>query len=231
MFPWFVWNNKDSRDAGIWVTKLPSISRAEERVKRVKIPGRSGDVVITEGEDIYNSYVRECIITVDANKDYTDILSWLRGSGEVIFSNEPDRKYFARIVGAISFDRTHNSLHQATIQFYCQPLKGQYPPESSIDVVDSMEIVNPGDVYSKPIITLVGQGEASLTIGTYTMSFTNLPGMLIIDCDAEMITAMDDGVNAWNNVWEGEYFRIAPGINAVTISGCTASVAPNWRWI
>ena len=231
MFPWFNWNGEDSREKGIFVKQLPPITRAKRRVKRVKIPGRPGDVTVTEGEEIYEAYVRECVIQVDADRDYTDLLAWLRGAGTVIFSNEPERVYTASIDDEVVFERASNSLHQAVIPFYCQPLKAQYPPEADVEITEDSTITNPGDVYSKPIVTITGTGAASVEIGAYKIEFNDLPGVIEIDCDTEIITVIEDGGTDWDWVWEGDYFRIMPGTNEVKVEGCEITIKPRWKWV
>jgi phage-related protein len=229
MFPWFEFNGTDSRSfTGLWITKLPGITRPEERVNRVKIPGRAGSVTMTEGEKVFESYLRECVITVSNSVDFDGLTNWLQGEGDVVFSNEPLRRYRARISGGITFDKLSNDLRQATIPFFCEPYKAQEPIESDITVDDNTTIYNPGNIESRPIVVLNGTGEASLTIGDKTMSFANLPGELKIDCDAEIITVLDGD---WDNAWEGDFFRIVPGNSTVEIDGCTATITPKWRWV
>ena len=48
----FIWKNKDCRSMGVWLQGPVAIVRPEERVKHVEIPGRSGDMTQTEGENI-----------------------------------------------------------------------------------------------------------------------------------------------------------------------------------
>jgi phage-related protein len=52
----FICNGIDCRSKGVIVRSPAPIIRPEERVQHVEIPGRSGDLTETEGENIYNSY-------------------------------------------------------------------------------------------------------------------------------------------------------------------------------
>ena len=229
MFPWFDFNGIDSRSfTGLWITKLPGIARPQERVKQEKIPGRAGDVTITEGDDVYESYLRECVVTVSKDVDFDGLTDWLKGAGEVVFSNEPNRRYKARIVNGITFDRISNDLRQATIPFYCEPYKMQEPKEDDITLTADGTVYNPGNMVSRPIIEITGTGAGSVTIGNYTMAFENLPGVLVVDCDAEIITVSDGD---WDGKWTGDYFRLAPGSNTVDLDNCTIVITPNWRWV
>ena len=156
----FIFKGIDCRSMGIILRGPASIIRPEERVKHVEIPGRSGDVTETEGENIFNSYIQTAEISVRGGFRVREIFKWLRGSGYVTFSGEPDRKQAARIIGAITLNKVSRNMdHWAgEVQFYCQPLK-QLLTENTVTVTSSGSTVrNNGDVASKPIITATASG-------------------------------------------------------------------------
>lgn len=221
-FPYFIWNGADSRTRGMWINALPDIIRPEERVEYVTIPGRRGDVSLIEGKDIYNAYEKQCIITVKTDEDYSYLLGWLRGSGKVIFSNEPDREYDARIV-SVQFQRIGNSLRRGLITFHCQPYKAQVPHEKNLTVSSLVTVYNPGDVEAKPLVVLTGTGQVSISIGKKVMQFTNLTGSIQIDCDAEIMTLPLE--------WIGEYLTIPKGYSTINVTNCIADIEPRWRWL
>ena len=92
---YFIWNGVDCRSKGIKLSGPVSIVRPEERVTHVQIPGRSGDLTQLEGTNIFNSYIQTASILVPRWYNVREIYSWLRGSGYVTFSGEPDRKQLA----------------------------------------------------------------------------------------------------------------------------------------
>ena len=126
---------------GIAVNTYPPIVKPRERISQVTIPGRQGDLAIPEsnGEPIYEAYLRtvECTLLPDAQLQ--NVLSWLTGTGSVIFGNEPGMVYTARIVNQISFDkimrgREHRSF---SVPFYCQPLKAAAETEEPVALTAS----------------------------------------------------------------------------------------------
>ena len=232
MFPWFVWNGIDSRDMRLWITALPPIIRAKERTQEIKIPGRAGSLTMTEGGHVYDSYLKNCVVTVDRRTDLQPVLAWLCGEGRVIFSNEENRVYRARIAGEVAFDRISNTLAQATIPFFVQPLKEQYPKETTIvKTGEETTIENPGDTESRPLVTVDYEGSIEITIGDNVMTFTNLTAPIIVDCDAEIITEEDGTI--WNGQYSGDFWRIPKGLSAITMSNgsCTLYITPEWRWV
>jgi len=220
---------------GVWVSELPPPTRAAERVEEKTVPGRAGSLTVKEGEDAHEGYTKECRITAPYTADFAALLDWLRGDGEVIFSNEPDRVYTAHLAAQVQFTRISNSLKQATIPFYVHPHKGQTPPESDITVNESTTIYNPGNVASKPIITLTFTETATARIGAFTVTLTHEPAegetaaeeTVTIDCDAELVT--QDG-EIWEGSMTGDFPRLEPGSNEIVLTDCTAVIKPRWRW-
>ena len=90
MQSFFIWNGVDCRSMGIILRGPVSIVRPEERVKHVQIPGRSGDLTETEGDNIFNSYIQTAEIQVASGFWVHNVYKWLRGAGYVTFSGEPD---------------------------------------------------------------------------------------------------------------------------------------------
>lgn len=216
---------------GVWVSELPPPTRAAERTEEVTIPGRAGTLTLKEGTNVHEGYKKDCKITVRWDADFDTLFRWLQGDGEVIFANEPDRVYFAHIAAQVQFTKISNTLKQATISFYVHPHKGKYPPEGDITLNASGDLFNPGTVASEPIVTLSLTGAATAQIGAYTMEFetavANTAETIVIDCGAEIVTK--DG-EIWNGKTSGDFFRIEPGHNTVTLTDCTMVVKPRWRW-
>lgn len=232
MMPWFVWKGKNSlADFGLWINKLPPIVKAQERVQEVTIPGRPGVLTLLEGEDIYEPVLRKCVVIARNTLPFQLILDWLRGEGELVFSNEPDKTYYARIAAEVAFDRISNDMKQATIQFSCQPFKGsRYPSHDQVEIDTPGSITNPGDIASRPLIHLTGSGgNSTITIGSQSMQFKNVSGTIDVDCDAEIVTKNG---TLWDKEVTGKFFRIPKGTSSVTQTGSLDIVIdPRWRWI
>ena len=150
---YFIWNGIDCRTMGITLAGPVGIVRPEERIEHVQIPGRSGDLTMTEGDNIFNSYIQTATIQVRGGAHARDVWRWLRGSGYVTFSGEPDRRQKARIIGAITLDKQSHNLDYwvGECQFYCQPLK-ELLNEGKVTVSSSPStVINAGDVRCKPL--------------------------------------------------------------------------------
>lgn len=222
MQPWFIWKNKNSYTEGLWISKLPSIIRADERNEEIVIPGRPGSLIMLEGEDIYDSYVKECVVQLPNTRNVETLLAWLCGSGDVVFSNEPEKAYEAIITSKVEFQRIGNTLLQATIPFFVKPYKKSRYGDDAITITTSGTIRNLGNVASKPIVTVTGG--TSVEIAGVEMTFGG-SGTLVVDCENHIVTQNGD---IFTGSVTGEFWTIPKGESEVT-GDCV--IQPRWRWV
>lgn len=219
----FIWNGIDCRSMGVIMRGPAAIVRPEERVQHVTIPGRTGDLTELEGDNIYNSYIQTVSFSVRGGHRVREIYKWLRGSGYVTFSGEPDRKQAARIIGAITLNKVSRNLDNwaGEVQFYCQPMK-QKLTEDTVTVTSSGTAVqNTGDVESRPKITAKASGSSmTITAGGKSLTITGLTSgsEYIIDSEImEVSNAARTALLTKDSV--GSFPVLTPGSNAVTGSG------------
>lgn len=220
---YFIWNNKDCRSMGIIMRGPAAIVRPEERVQHVEIPGRSGDLTELEGENIYNSYIQTVSFSVRGGFRVREVYKWLRGSGYVTFSGEPDRKQAARIIGAITLNRVSRNLDNwaGEVQFYCQPLKQKMQEEKQTVTAVNTAVINAGDVIARPLMKVTcNAASCTVTIGGKSITMTDLTGgtKFWLDCDA-MIATNEAKTADWTAWTVGDFPQLLPGSNAVGGSG------------
>ena len=220
---YFIWNGIDCRTMGVNLAGPVSIVRPEERVQHVEIPGRSGDLTETEGDNIYNSYIQTATIQVPGGMHVRDVWKWLRGSGYVTFSGEPDRRQKARIIGAITLDKhSHNSdWWVGEVQFYCQPLKELLTERTATVTSSGTAVVNAGDVNERPKIVLTASGtSAEVTVGGKTLTITGITSGYSYIIDSETCEMTDStGATLMTKKTSGDFPVFAPGSNTITGSG------------
>ena len=220
---YFIWKGIDCRSMGVWTSGPAGIVRPEERVSHVEIPGRSGDMTETEGENIFNSYIQTVTLLVKNAFRLREVYSWLRGAGFVTFSGEPDRKQAARIIGAITLNKHSYNLDWWTgeCHFYCQPLKEKLTNHVDTITSSGSTIRNTGDVDEKPLIKVTASGTIALiTIGGVSIYMTEITSGTVfwIDCDT-MECWNEAKTSLWTPWAVGNYPVLKPGDNTVTGSG------------
>ncbi|MDR2073752.1 MAG: phage tail protein, partial [Oscillospiraceae bacterium] len=84
-----IWNGTNSSTIeGLVIQELPPIAKPNIRTNVTEIEGKDGDFVEELG---YGSYEKEVKIGLAGNYDVDEIAKFFTGSGQVIFSNEPDK--------------------------------------------------------------------------------------------------------------------------------------------
>lgn len=254
MMPWFMWNGTDSRSKGLYVSALPPITRAQERIEEIQVPGRPGILTLKEGEGVFEPVTLQCNVWA-RTENVVGLKSWLRGIGEVIFSNDPERVHYAKIYGEVVFSKAFNGVVQATIPFVCDPLCGQYPPESQMswdgdtDYLGIPNIFNPGDVPAKPIIIATFDGSpANLSFATdgvedVVLAFATLTDnsynntTFVFDSDSMVVYDYTSGEDytymlykgdprkLWIPTGGGHHVKWSPNVLSAM------SIVPRWRWL
>lgn len=223
----FVWNGIDCRSRGVTMKSPAPIIRPEERVRHVQLPGRSGDLTETEGEEIYNPYIQTVPISVKGGYRVREIYQWLRGSGYVTFSGEPDRKQAARIIGAVTLNRHSRNLDkwEGEVQFYCQPLKELLQNERVEITTSGTALINRGDVASRPVIRATLSGSvARITVGGKTFSVTGVSDE-VIEINSEVEEVLNyNGTSILTDKSSGDFPVLSAGGNVITGSGWTKLV-------
>ena len=231
MEPWyFVFNGVDSRTMGVHVIKYPPIMRPAERIKYVSIPGRAGDMRQAEGVAVYDAYNRGMEISNARGFSIDRAAAWLRGAGEMIVGNEPDFRYQVDLGAQCQFSKVIRGFWGGTLQMHTQPFKTPRQPAPAKTLTESgQKVYNPGDVETRPAITLTGSGDSTLTVGGKTLSIDGISTGWTVDLDLKWILDVL-GVPQWD-VASGEFGALPPGESAVIWTGGITSVTIRARWL
>lgn len=216
---------------GLLIQRLPPIIKPAQRVEVEEIDGRAGDIITPLG---YAAYDRELLIGLRWNYDIDEIIAFFDGAGQVIFSNEPDKVYDFRIYEQVDYEAL-GRLKSANVILHCQPFKHSATELPETLTTSDVTIVNSGNVYARPTITI----EATGTVGIY------LDGaeMLSIDfgqtsreirIDLEEMNAYD-GTDLANRSVTGDYsaFILPVGSSVIRLDGSvtSAKIDRYSRWI
>lgn len=118
-----IWNGVSSTTIqGLLISELPPITKPEMRVLETVVDGRDGSIIEELG---YTTYKKTVTIGLHGNFDINKVIKYFTGEGELIFSNEPDKVYKAKICGKIDYTRLLR-FRQAKIPFEVQPFKYKY---------------------------------------------------------------------------------------------------------
>lgn len=228
---WFSWKGTRSDEMDIILKAAPKIIKPEERIQHVAIPGRSGDVTLTEGEDVWQSYIQSIGIAIHVAANVPVVENWLKGAGDVIFSSQPGLKQKARIIGAVELEKHSRNLDwwEGDVQFYCDPIKSDVNETPIVITASGTGIENPGDTIAYPLIEITGSGAVTVAAGVNTLVIPDCGSGWVIDSENEWIL---NGGTPMMDACSGDFPVLQKGQNAVTFTGSVTrlTVTPRFRY-
>jgi len=230
--PYFIYKDISSKDMGILVTELPPIIKVNRDINKVFIPGRNG--FLTEDFGTYGSVIKSCECTLLDIALVDRVLAWLDRSGEVIFSNQPDRKYQASIMNQIPFSRIIRQWYKFVVVFDCQPF-AKMLDNSKITLIPQETMYGDGTIYgrgtheSDPVIKVYGDGTIYLTVNGVLITLTNVSEYVTIDSD--IMDCFKDNILK-NSDMSGDFPKLTVDVNTISWIGSVSKIeiTPNWRW-
>ena len=223
MKPYFIYREKNSRDMGISILKLPPRIKPERRGEIINVPGRDG--FLFESDDAYNNKTLEIECTFIPPEGNTqnqidamimNILVWLDGNGKLIFSDYPGYYYEATIINSIPIERLFKRYRRFIISFEVQPFSKSLIPSQIEKQTLEEEIFNVKTYYETSLkINLQATGNIEIHINDNIMHFNDIEIPLVID--GELMNVTDElGVNM-NNHMVGDFPKLKPGNNTISI--------------
>lgn len=235
---YFSFKGVSSMNMGVFMLELPTRPTPAERGENKDVAGLDGKLWISEYS--YERVQVKVKVECAADADIDAINAWLTGGGDLVFGDEPNRCYHARVIKGA--DRTHSMPRRLqrtwTQVFDCEPFRYETVPCDPISPASGTLITNPGTIESKPLIKVNCNGSGTLMIGgVNTMIFNSVSHYVYIDCDAKIAykgtgTAADPYI-LMNHKVTGEWAVIPPGRVGVQFTGNVTSIeiVPRWRWI
>ncbi|MBE6671342.1 MAG: hypothetical protein E7593_03970 [Ruminococcaceae bacterium] len=214
---------------GLLISELPPITKPQMRTKETLIDGKDGSLIEELG---YSPYDKPVSIGLYGNFDIDEIIKFFSGEGEVIFSNEPEKAYRAKIFAKIDYTRLLR-FRKAKILFRTQPYKYKAFEEPTVLYAPNSGIINEGLEVSKPLITLTGSGTVELLVnGSAVFSYTFPVGENQVEIDSEKEDAYWQN-ELKNRNMNGEFPLLQPGINKIEWTGDIQSleILPRSRWL
>lgn len=222
---YIIWNNKDSRDInGLLISELPPITKPNVRVKETVVDGVDGSIIEELG---YESYDKTISIGLKIGADIDKVIEFFTGNGEIVFSNEPERYYIARVIKGIDFTRLLR-FRVAKVTFRVQPFKYNRVELERVSASDrqSMIVENIGNHTAKPILTITGSGTVYLSLdGKPMFNYTFPEGENTVIIDSEKQDAYFNNIlELRNRKMNGEFPIFKKGNNTISWSGAVGSI-------
>ena len=245
---WFSFKGIRNDEVGVYMLSMPTRPHPARKGKVIDIPG-GGDLWQDEG-DFKRIIIPIRLITLD-NANIDGVNAWLSGEGELIFGDEPERAYRARITKEFSRSNRSQRLRgqEFTVSFDCEPYRFKvgdmfetpgysmaYPSASTL-----VPINNEGTADAWPVFEVSTKGSGgTIAINGKTLIVNGSPNTIYIDCGAKYAYSInDDGTYAAASMYVGgDWPYLTPGDNtlridpaAVTGSRISVLMRVRWRWL
>lgn len=227
-------NGISSGTYGLYVRGKDTFNAPELDFERIAVPGKSGDVLIS------NNRYKNIVVPYDAyiHKDFktkaANVRAWLLSSqGYCRLTDEFHPEYFRLAIfkGPLDFDvRLLNRSGTCTLEFDCKPQRFLTSGESSVTASKGGNITNPTLFEAKPLITVTtsSTSAATLTINGYTIKLSSVPNRsATLDCETQNAYY---GTTNLNGYVTGDFPILKSGANSVTWSGSVSKVTLVPRW-
>lgn len=223
------WKGKNSAEMGLKIISLPPIQTGTERNEKIEILERDGTLTQFNG---YTSDEKTVEVDYKGNNPIK-ISEWLTGEGNVIFGNQEDRYYKARINNVVPISMVlENQLYNFPIRFECQPHAYLIEGDDILELNNNSILFNERSTYkSNPLITIYGTGSCVLTVNNINYLITNIPnGFITIDSEIE--ECYNNTGNIGEN-FESDYYPVLEvGENIISWNGpgiTKVEIIPKWR--
>lgn len=183
---------------GLLISELPPITKPLIRTKTEEIDGRDGDIVTKLG---YAAYDKKMNIGLYGDYDIDEVIEYFNSSGEVLFSNEPDKIYRYQINNAIDFDRLLR-FRTATVVFHVQPFKYS-ALNDSVFYSKNMLIYNAHswtvedvtiDVAKQGAITVDGETDMGITVKMFDTDKITLKAGVTYAFEVDVVSGASSSV-------------------------------------
>lgn len=202
--------------------------KPERMTDAFSVPGRNGDLFISQGK--YSNITRSfnCHIRENWNANYSALIGLLSQEGylRIETTEEPDVYMMGAFLDEIEPEMWQfNRRGTFTLSFNFQPQKWLKSGENAIYIDSSATLLNPTQFEAKPLIKVTGTG--TITINDSVLTLATNTSATYIDCDIQ--DAYEGTINRNSDLTVTNGFPVLKtGENTVSVNGCTIDIIPRW---
>ena len=230
----FTFNGTDGSKYGLRVTSDYVIGSTGQDISTVSVAGRDGDLLLPNNR--LKSVTIELPCTIMSNRKLTDaesdISNWLNVAGykDLTLSWDQDFIYRSAFIETFEVVSLMRQFGKVKLNFLTYPVKF-YKQGRTTQTLSNGAIVNGlGNVNAKPIITLVGSGDCTLTINGRKTKLRDIQGKITLDMQARQV--FSGNLPAWDKVVRAPQYQMPYldyGRNLISWDGdFTVKMAPYW---
>lgn len=230
-----IWAGTSNKDVGMIIEHYPSIVFPNRNQEIQKVPGRNGDIVLTNGS--FENYEQQYSAFLDAKhigkleQVMPKVADWLlghEGYQRLEDSYFPDVYRMAYYSGGSQFVSLFNEYGEGTLSFVCAPEKYYKTGDWPMQLTKGQVLRNPSSFAAFPLITVAGSGSGTLTFNNSSLSISSIGTSVTID--VKLHKAYNGSTNR-NSTITGTYENMKLGKETtITWSGGVTGVTIIPRW-
>lgn len=230
----FTFNGVSSTTHGLRVTSDYVINSTGNDVETVSVPGRDGDLLISKNR--LKSVTIELPCTVLSSRKLTDaesdISNWLNVDGykDLTLSWDPDFIYRSAFIETFEIASLMRQFGKVKLNFLTYPVKFYKQGRTTQTLSNGATVNGLGNVNAKPIITLIGSGDCTLTINGRKTKLRAVQNTITLDMQARQV--FSGNLPAWDKVVRAPQYQMPyldAGRNLISWDGdFTVKMAPYW---
>jgi predicted phage tail component-like protein len=230
----FTFNGVSSAAHGLRVTSDYVINSTGQDISTVSVAGRDGDLLLSNNR--LKSVTIELPCTIMSNKKLTDagsdISNWLNVAGykDLTLSWDPDFIYRSAFIETFEIAGLMRQFGKIKLNFLTYPVKFYKQGRTTQTLSNGATVNGIGNVNAKPIITLVGSGDCTLTINGRKTKLRAVQNTITLDMQANQVYS--GNLPAWDKVVRAPQYRMPyldAGRNLISWDGdFTVKMAPYW---
>lgn len=230
----FNFNGTDSSKFGLRVTSDYVINSTGQDIDTVAVAGRDGDLLLPNNR--LKSVTIELPCTIMSNRKLadaeSDISNWLNVAGykDLTLSWDPDFIYRSAFIETFEIAGLMRQFGKVKLNFLTYPIKFYKQGRITQTLSNGATVNGIGNVNAKPIITLVGSGDCTLTINGRKTKLRAVQNTITLDMQARQV--FSGNLPAWDKVVRAPQYQMPyldAGRNLISWDGdFTVSMIPNW---
>ena len=229
----FTFAGHESTEWDVCITGANTFQGAMKSVGKISIPGRNGDLYLTNKKYENVSLVYPCYIAKNFDENIEGLRNFLGsidGYARLEDTYHPDEYRMAAFSGQILPAVQRLRMGTIDITFDCKPQRFLKSGETAVSCAKNSSITNPTSYPSKPLTRIYGLGTAY--IGSYSIKINAVPGPGYVDIDCDSMEAFCGAINCNSNITLSGYDfpELLPGSNGITWTGSITGILITPRW-
>lgn len=181
-------NGKPLSDFNCFYDGSEWFRKAERMVEMYSVPGRNGDLAISDGRYSNISIPFKCYIKNNFRENYSNLLNYLAEFEDNyvrIESSEEPNIYRQGVFSSEIQPKMwqFNREGTFTLEFNIKPQKWLKSGEIAISIDGTATLINPTNFTAFPLIEVVGTG--TIEIGDSSLTLANNTSTTFIDCEIQ----------------------------------------------